>query len=97
MDDGAASGSRARVRAVVRGRVQGVGYRWSARIAAERLALGGFATNRPDGSVLVEAEGPPADVDALLDWLRRGPPGALVTAVDAESVPPDGDTVFRII
>ncbi|WP_394769942.1 acylphosphatase [Lacisediminihabitans sp.] len=96
MDDGTASGASVRVRVIVRGRVQGVGYRWSARIAAERLALGGFATNRPDGSVLVEAEGPSADVDALLDWLRQGPPGARVTAVDAESVPPVGDTVFHI-
>jgi acylphosphatase len=96
MDDGTASGSRVRVRAIVRGRVQGVGYRWSARMAAERLALGGFATNRPDGSVLVEAEGSSADVEAMLDWLRRGPPGALVTAVDVESVAPDGDTAFRI-
>jgi acylphosphatase len=46
--------------------------------------------------VLVEAEGSSADVEAMLDWLRRGPPGALVTAVDVESVAPDGDTAFRI-
>lgn len=96
MDRAGAAASRVRVRAIVSGRVQGVGYRWSARMAAERLSVGGFATNRPDGSVLVEAEGEPADVHAMLDWLRRGPPGARVTAVDVHSVAPEGDTVFRI-
>jgi acylphosphatase len=97
MDDGTASASRVRVRVVVRGRVQGVGYRWSARQAAERLALAGIATNRRDGSVLVEVEGPPGKVEAMLDWLRGGPSGAEVTAVHVEALPPVGESGFRIV
>ncbi|HAM26325.1 MAG TPA: acylphosphatase [Microbacteriaceae bacterium] len=97
MADGEGRDSRVRVRAIVRGRVQGVGFRWSARAMAERLGLGGFASNRPDGSVLVEAEGSVEDVDALLDWLRRGPPAAEVTAVDVEPVAPNGDPSFNIV
>jgi acylphosphatase len=85
-----------RVRATVRGRVQGVGFRWSARAAADGLGLAGFASNQRDGSVLVEAEGSAENVDAMLDWLRRAPPGARVVSVGVERLPPTGDVGFHI-
>ena len=85
-----------RRRAVVRGRVQGVGYRWSALSEARELGLVGFVTNRADGAVEAEAEGTTSAVDEFIDWLWRGPAGARVTAVDVEELPPTGGAGFRI-
>jgi acylphosphatase len=67
---------------VVRGRVQGVGFRWFVREAGRELGLSGWVCNRPDGSVEVAAEGDSVLLDRLRDALRRGPPGAVVTSVD---------------
>ncbi|MCU1542409.1 MAG: acylphosphatase [Microbacteriaceae bacterium] len=82
--------------AVVSGRVQGVGFRWATREQAQRLALAGFARNRTDGSVDVEAEGAPAAVDELVSWLRVGPPFAEVGGVEVRDVVPRGDTRFDV-
>jgi acylphosphatase len=87
---------RVRVRAVVRGRVQGVGFRYSARSKAEKLGIAGFARNLPDGSVELEAEGNPGAVEEFLAWSRRGPIGARVDALDAEDVPAVGAKDFTI-
>lgn len=73
--------SRARLEAVVRGRVQGVGYRVFALREASYLGLAGFVANEPDGSVRVLAEGPRADLEALLDRLNEGPPAGFVDRV----------------
>ncbi|SEI04537.1 acylphosphatase [Leifsonia sp. CL147] len=78
------------------GGVQGVGFRWGAREAAHRLGVRGWARNRSDGSVEAELEGEPEQVDRMLDWLRRGPPGAAVDAVAVSDLPPEGDDAFRI-
>jgi acylphosphatase len=62
-----------RLTAWVRGRVQGVGFRWFTR--ANALAIGGlsgFASNLGDGRVQVVAEGPRRSCELLLDWLRTG-------------------------
>ena len=85
-----------RRRAVVSGRVQGVWYRDSARREAERLGVAGAATNRRDGSVLLEAEGPVAAVDAFLAWAGEGPPRASVAAVEVEDVEPTGQVGFTV-
>ncbi len=71
-----------RVHAVVRGRVQGVGFRWFVRETATALGLAGHVRNRTDGTVEVEAEGDEAAVANLLRELARGPRGAAVDAVD---------------
>lgn len=71
-----------RVIARVRGRVQGVGYRFFARREASALGLRGYARNLPDGSVEVVAEGRRGDLDALVTALRRGPSAAEVDTVD---------------
>jgi acylphosphatase len=73
-----------RLRAVVRGRVQGVGFRWSVWRRAEQLGLAGWARNRPDGSVVVEAEGPADALDELEAFLKVGPPLAQVDSLDTE-------------
>lgn len=73
----------ARLEAVVRGRVQGVGFRWFVRSAAESLGLTGWVANAPDGSVRVVAEGTASALDRLVERLAAGPSGARVAAVDA--------------
>jgi acylphosphatase len=87
----------ARVRARVEGRVQGVFYRASALEEASRLGLVGWVRNQRDGSVLLEAQGERAAVEALLSWCRRGPPGARVTEVAAEWIGElEGELTFRV-
>ena len=65
----------------VTGKVQGVYFRHSTRLEAERLALSGYARNLPDGSVEVAVRGAAAAVEQLHQWLHRGPKSARVTAV----------------
>jgi acylphosphatase len=85
-----------RRRAVVKGRVQGVWYRDTARREAERLGVAGRAANLPDGSVQLEVEGLPADVDAFLTWAAEGPPRARVDAVLVEDAEPTGQAGFVV-
>ena len=73
-------------RIVVRGRVQGVYFRASTAARANELGLRGFAENRPDGSVLVLAAGSATALDALTEWLRRGPPMARVDSIEATAI-----------
>ena len=61
-----------RLTAFVKGRVQGVGFRWWTRARALELGLTGSATNLDDGRVQVVAEGPEEQVTALLALLRGG-------------------------
>lgn len=77
--------NRRALRAVVRGRVQGVGFRDFVRRRARALGCGGWVRNLPDGrSVEVQAEGEQAALEALLAIVRRGPPGSYVNGVTAE-------------
>jgi acylphosphatase len=66
---------------VVKGKVQGVFYRASARQKAETLGITGFAQNLPDGTVLIEAEAEESALKELVAWCRKGPPNAEVTDV----------------
>ena len=68
-------------RLVVRGRVQGVGYRFAMTEAALALGVAGWVRNRRDGTVEAVVQGDDASVERLLEWCRRGPPGAHVTAI----------------
>ena len=71
-----------RLHATVRGKVQGVGFRWFVERAARSLGLTGWVRNREDRSVELVAEGPPAVLDRLAAALHEGPPGASVDAVE---------------
>jgi acylphosphatase len=68
-------------RFLITGKVQGVYFRHSTRLQAERLGLRGVARNLPDGSVEVIAHGTPEAMENLREWLNRGPSGAQVAAV----------------
>jgi acylphosphatase len=68
-------------RFLVMGKVQGVYFRHSARLEAKRLGVRGLARNLPDGSVEVLAQGSQSSVDALRQWLHRGPAHARVETV----------------
>jgi len=73
-------------RFLVRGRVQGVGFRAAARREAQQLGVDGYAVNKPDGSVEVLAQGVPTAVEALARWLERGPGHAQVARVEREDI-----------
>lgn len=72
------------VRLLIRGRVQGVGYRASAADAARRLGLLGWVRNLRGGEVELVAEGDPAVLEKLIEWCRRGPPASRVDSVEVE-------------
>jgi acylphosphatase len=79
-----------RLEAVVRGYVQGVGYRAFVLRQARALGLVGWVRNRGDGAVHVVAEGDRSDLIALLDRLRQGPSEAEVQDVDLDWQPYTG-------
>jgi acylphosphatase len=66
----------------IRGRVQGIFYRASARQEAKRLGLTGWVRNCPDGSVELLAQGPRPLCEELLRYCHEGPPGAQVDEID---------------
>ena len=72
------------VHLIVHGRVQGVGYRYFVVRRAQALGVAGWVRNRADGAVEMEAEGPSASLERLVEAARRGPMGARVAAVDEE-------------
>jgi acylphosphatase len=66
---------------IVSGRVQGVGFREYLRREAERLNVKGWVRNRHDGTVEAMLHGWPENVAEIVNWARRGPPSARVTAI----------------
>ena len=84
VDSGSQHASRSRLKARVTGVVQGVGFRYATRNAAQRLGeVRGYVRNLPDGSVEVDAEGPRDQLERLASWLKKGPPGAHVRNLEA--------------
>ena len=77
-------------RARIEGRVQGVYFRASTAQRAVALGIRGYARNLPDGAVEVLAAGTRDAVEALLEWLRHGPPLARVESISVEPAD-DGD------
>jgi acylphosphatase len=85
-----------RLRIEISGRVHGVGFRWFTRRAAGMRDITGFVMNMPDGTVLCEAEGEQAALDAFLADLHRGPPHSQVSGVHAEPIAEQESSGFEI-
>jgi acylphosphatase len=79
-----------RLEATVRGRVQGVGFRYWVLRFAGRQGLTGWVANELDGSVRCVVEGPIDDLDRIEAMLNQGPPGSVVAAVQAVRMPATG-------
>jgi acylphosphatase len=75
----------------IHGRVQGVFYRESMRRRAEELKVTGWVRNRTDGTVEAIVQGGAFEVDALIEWARRGPEAATVVKVEVEAADGEGD------
>lgn len=81
---------RERLEATVRGRVQGVGFRYFVLRVASQGGLSGWVANEQDGTVRVVAEGPRPALDSLLAELQEGPRGARVDDVATSWLPANG-------
>ena len=92
-----AGADRTRSHLVIRGLVQGVSYRASARAEALRLQLTGWVRNLPNGDVEALAEGESTRVEQFVAWCRKGPEEAQVESVKHESQPATGEfTTFMV-
>ncbi len=75
---------KVRARVIVRGRVHGVFFRYSTQEMAKQLGVFGWVKNRWDGAVEAVFEGDQDRVKEMIEWCRKGPPGAYVQRVDTD-------------
>lgn len=83
-------------RLIIHGRVQGVFFRDSLRRHADAAGVGGWAANRPDGTVETLLEGPPDAIEEIITFARSGPPRASVERVEVSEEPVGDLTGFRV-
>jgi acylphosphatase len=81
---------------IVRGKVQGVNYRYNAQAMAHKYNLTGFVRNESDGSVFACAEGEEENLHKFIEWCNTGPRLADVTEVHAEEQEVRGYQTFEI-
>jgi acylphosphatase len=81
---------------LVRGRVQGVGFRYSAADAARLRGVTGWVRNRADGAVEAVFEGEPGAVERMVAWCAKGPRGAEVDECEVDEEEPEGLQRFDI-
>ena len=75
---------------VVRGRVQGVGFRYFVRETGMRLGLTGDVWNCEGGTVEIIVEGPPSEIAEFIREVEKGPPVSHVKRIEVRAVPPTG-------
>ena len=80
----------------ISGRVQGVGFRYSARNAASTTGIHGYIKNLPNGEVYIEAEGTSQQMEYFLSWCKEGPSRAKVSYLDITDGMLSGFTEFTI-
>lgn len=68
----------------IRGKVQGVFFRLTAKAVADQVGVRGFVVNLKDGSVYIEAEGDDFALDSLLEFCQEGPEAAIVESVEVK-------------
>jgi acylphosphatase len=71
--------SKSRAKLIIKGRVQGVNFRYYTQREAQKRNLTGWVRNLPDGSVVALFEGDEDEVETMVQWCRHGPPSAQVT------------------
>jgi acylphosphatase len=81
---------------VIYGFVQGVGFRFGVERMALSRGVAGWVRNRGDGAVEAVFEGEPDDVEALVEFCRRGPRGADVERIEVAEESPEGLGGFRV-
>lgn len=81
---------------IVKGRVQGVGYRYNTLKKALQYNLNGFVTNLPEGDVYIEIEGESADIEQFTIWCNSGPMLANVTGLEINEKELKGYNSFEI-
>jgi acylphosphatase len=79
------------------GKVQGVFFRASTKAKADELNIKGSVRNEPGGTVYIEAEGDPANMEQFVDWCRQGPPRSRVDNLDVRDAKVTGYTDFSVI
>ncbi len=80
-------GNIKRVRVIISGRVQGVGFRYFTQREGERLGVVGWVKNLPNGDVEAEAEGDETQIDAFTEAIRRGPPASRILNYQINEIP----------
>lgn len=85
------------IRLIVRGKVQGVFYRASAKNIADQLTITGWIKNLPDRNVEIRATSSEELLQQFIDWSRQGPPRAIVNEVIIEDLQLETFTSFKII
>ncbi|WP_291857623.1 acylphosphatase [Marinilabilia sp.] len=85
-----------RVRLIIGGRVQGVGFRYFVKENACRLHINGYVKNMPGGNVEVDAEGETENLESFIEKCRIGPPQSEVSSFQVYDVAVYGYTRFRI-
>ena len=83
-------------RLTIRGRVQGVGFRYALVDAARALGAEGWVHNRRDGAVEAQVQGDPGAVERVIAWCEQGPPAAEVASVEVDAVPADAAPGFEL-
>ena len=85
------------IQLIVKGKVQGVYYRASAKEAAERLDITGQVKNTHTGDVEIIASGNTTSLDEFINWCKQGPPNAIVKEVIVTNAPDQQFTSFEIV
>ncbi len=89
--------SELRLDLVIEGRVQGVGYRYFAKIKAESLCIKGSVKNMRDGTVFLTAQGEKESMENFIRWCHKGPPGAIVRNIEKVHGKTEGFSEFSIL
>lgn len=85
-----------RIRATIRGAVQGVGYRWATAEHGTEIGASGWVKNHADGTVHAEIQGSPSQVDDMIEFLHRGSQFARVDDVEITDIDPTDSAGFTI-
>lgn len=83
-------------RIVIKGTVQGIGFRYYTRMAANRFGINGWVRNCPDGSVEIHCEGEESILQQFLEEVKKGPAGLVIKSLAVKEAQPDFFYGFEI-